>query len=86
MEVALGAIRTDMIYWEYDKSLRAFLGYADHGEANGVDIPEVLHRIPAREVAGLMECATNEGIWMSKPMGRVEDLKIIHRLLDVLEK
>lgn len=72
-----------MVYWEYDRSLRAFLGYEDEGVAVGT-VSEVEHTIPARAISGLMDCATNEGIWMSKPVGRVEDLRIIHRLLDIM--
>ena len=44
------------------------------------------YTIPFHMLPGLFEKALEEGLFVPKSPGREEDLKIIHRLIDILEK
>ena len=73
-------------HWWYDPASRAFEhvpagNYEDPGAAITPDMT-----IAANLVPSLIETAMEQGLLPAKAQSRVEDLKIIHRLLDIMGK
>lgn len=71
-------------HWYYDPGLRA-LCHIPSGDQPETGLIEPDLTIPARVIPGLIETAMEQGLVTTKAQSRVEDLKIVHRLLDILD-